>query len=105
MSNIIKFCRWKNMRKRSPHCWYEYVRSFAKLKVDMPPALVQKDINKDIVEDNFSALFISSLHLYKKKATSCEWLHFSLRVFLPRYKSMLRPCTGKSKSARKIRSL
>lgn len=60
------------MCKRSPHCWYEYIRSFAKLKVDMLLTLVQKDFNKDNAEDSFSALFISSLDLYRKTATSCN---------------------------------
>lgn len=35
----------------------------------------KRHINKDNVKDSFSALFISSPHLYEKKATSCELLY------------------------------
>ena len=58
--------------------------SFGKLKVDMPPALVQKDTNKDNVEDHVSFRFTSS-HLYKKnpKTISREHVHFKCEGFPP----------------------
>lgn len=107
MSNIIQFCRWENMCERITHSWY---MGHQQTKSGHAPVLVQKDINKDNIEDHFSSLFTSSLHLYKKKTTSCEHLHFKSERFFPPYleehdQTMIRPCIRKYKSAREIKSL
>lgn len=79
------------------HGWCKYVWSFAMLKINiLLGSCTKRHTSKDNAENSFCAIFIPSLHLYKKKSTSYEHLHFFLRDFLSD-KSMLGSCTDIAK--------